>query len=173
MATPTPIGLDVWRSDPSGPRRLALALSLEGSYAVITRSRRRRLNLGLAVALGGALGAFLRYVVSGWVQKSASIWTANERFPLGTFLVNLSGCLCIGLLVGLLSQRVTASPALRCFLFIGVLGSYTTFSTYALESLKLIQDGDWGLAALNAIGSPVLGLSGVWLGSLILPAAPV
>jgi CrcB protein len=86
------------------------------------------------------------------------------RFPVGTFLVNVTGCLIVGLLAGLFYDRLGSASTLRAFLLIGVLGGYTTFSTFALESVRLLQAGDWSLAALNVIGSPALGLLGAWLG---------
>ena len=92
---------------------------------------------------------------------------------IGTFIVNFTGCLVLGILSGLLYERFAASESLRAFLLIGLLGGYTTFSTFAVESLALIEDGSWGLAALNVVGSPVLGILGAWLGIAMVRALPV
>ena len=127
----------------------------------------------LAIALGGALGAVLRFQVAGWVERSRLL--ASGRFfggvfPWGTLLVNLSGCLLIGFLAGLLQQRLLAPPDLRAFVLVGCLGGYTTFSTFALETLRLIHSGSWELALVNGLGSPILGLVGVWIGAALVRA---
>ncbi len=120
----------------------------------------------LAIAAGGALGALARYALTVGIQGSR--WVATSRlgsaFPWGTLAVNLLGCLAIGLLAGLFHRRGTVDPELRAFLLIGLLGGFTTFSTFALESTALLKGGSYGLALLNAVGSPLLGLFGVWLG---------
>lgn len=120
--------------------------------------------MAIAVAGGGALGAWLRYLVTVWTQNLPWPEPFAMRFPVGTFLVNVTGCLIVGLLAGLFYDRLGSASTLRAFLLIGVLGGYTTFSTFALESVRLLQAGDWSLAALNVIGSPALGLLGAWLG---------
>ena len=123
----------------------------------------------LAIAGGGALGALLRYGVATWIQTSRIAYgrPAGASFPWGTVGVNLSGCLLIGLLAGLFQRRLLDHPDLRAFVFIGVLGAYTTFSTFALETLTLLEEGSLGLAFVNGLGSPALGVVGVWLGSLL------
>lgn len=118
-----------------------------------------------AIALGGALGALLRYGVTILVHgRLASGRLFGASFPWGTVAVNLSGCLAIGVVAGLFQRRLFESPQLGAFLLIGVLGSYTTFSTFAFETLGLFRQGSPGLALLNGLGSPMLGLLGVWLG---------
>ena len=131
------------------------------------------MNIGLAVAGGGALGAWLRYQVSGWVHRSVWSGGLSDRFPLGTFVVNLSGCFLLGLLAGLFYERSSVTPGLRAFLLIGVLGGYTTFSTFAMESLDLLRYGSWGLALTNVVASPTLGLLGAYLGSTAARAVPL
>lgn len=117
-----------------------------------------------AVAAGGALGATARYLVAGWVQQSRF---ASPAFPLGTLVVNLSGCLAVGLLAGVLHERFVVAPATRAFLLVGLLGGYTTFSTFAFETATLLEEGSWGLAVTNGLGSPVAGLGGVLVGGLL------
>jgi len=112
----------------------------------------------LAVGLGGALGALSRYGV-GWLLSK----TLDTPFPWATWAVNLLGCLLIGLAVPLLARLDPASK-LYPFLVVGVLGSFTTFSTYSLDTLSLWTNGHLGWALLNAGGSVVAGLVFVWLG---------
>ncbi|MBZ0113102.1 MAG: fluoride efflux transporter CrcB [Thermoanaerobaculia bacterium] len=122
------------------------------------------MNAGIAVAGGGALGAWLRFLVTGWVHRLPWPEAFADRFPVGTFVVNLTGCLIVGLLAGLFYDRLASTSTLRAFLMMGVLGGYTTFSSFALESVRLLQAGDWSLATLNVVGSPALGLLGAWVG---------
>ncbi len=112
----------------------------------------------IAVALGGASGALARYavyvLVNGWITSPA---------PLATWVVNLLGCLIIGFLAPFLSTP-SIPTHWRMFALVGFLGSFTTFSTFSLESIVLWQDGREGLVLLNAIGSVVAGLLLVWAG---------
>ena len=112
----------------------------------------------LTIAAGGALGAVLRYVVSGLAHR-----LFGPTFPWGTLAVNVLGSFVLGLLWAL-SERAPLSPRTAAFLFVGVLGAFTTFSTYSLESFHLLRDGEVGLGVLNIVGSNVLGLFVVWLG---------
>jgi CrcB protein len=117
------------------------------------------------VAGGGALGATLRYLLGGWIQRWSGGKLYGVVFPWGTLSVNLLGCLAIGLLVGLLEYRgLLASPTARLFLLTGLLGGFTTFSSFSVETLQLFQQEVPALAILNAVGSVLLGLLGVWLG---------
>ncbi|MCB1035185.1 MAG: fluoride efflux transporter CrcB [Acidobacteria bacterium] len=122
----------------------------------------------LSIALGGALGALARFALSGWINSFSYMDSGRPGavFPWGTLAVNLAGCLGIGLLAGIFHRRVVA-PELRALLLIGFLGGFTTFSTFALESLELVRGGSTGLALANALGSPLLGLAGVWLGDAL------
>jgi CrcB protein len=104
------------------------------------------------VALGGALGALARYGISGWVYDRM-----GEAFPWGTLVVNVLGCLLIGAAARWL-QVSAASPAVRPFLMIGLLGAFTTFSTFSYEAVALVQDGQWARAFLYVGGSVVVGL---------------
>ncbi len=107
---------------------------------------------------GGALGSLSRYLVSGFVHT-----VAKGIFPWGTLLVNASGSFVIGLAWGLFELR-DISPQARMFIFVGFLGGYTTFSTYALETLNLVREGDMGMAALNILLNNLLALVFVFAG---------
>ena len=116
------------------------------------------------VAIGGALGSVGRYWLSGVVASRV-----GETFPWGTLVVNLSGSFIIGLLAALTEPegRLLASPGFRLFLMIGVCGGYTTFSSFSLQTLNLLRDGEWLYAGGNVLLSVILCLIGVWLGYLL------
>lgn len=105
------------------------------------------------VALGGAAGAAVRYVVDGWIAERAA-----TAFPLGTLVVNLSGSFALGLLFALAIERDVLPADVRGPVMIGFLGAYTTFSTLTLETWRLWEDGAVGLALANVVGSSLLGL---------------
>jgi CrcB protein len=106
----------------------------------------------LVVAIGGALGSVCRYVLSGLVLRSV-----GTLFPAGTFVVNIVGCLLFGLIAGGAQQRFTISADTRAFVFAGFLGGFTTFSSYMNESVALVHEGRFLLAALNLGGQVVAG----------------
>ena len=121
----------------------------------------------MIIAFGGALGTLIRYAMS----------TLNQRgilgsLPLGTLIVNVTGSFLIGLVWGL-SERYAISPTLRLFLMVGVLGGYTTFSSFSLETLTLVRNSQYMMAMLNTVGAIVMGLAavsvGYWLTTLELP----
>ena len=112
----------------------------------------------LLVALGGALGSSLRYLVSKWISAG---WAAS--FPLGTFTVNILGCLLIGLLTGLVANGVI-SQDLKFLLVTGFCGGFTTFSTFANESLSLMRPGEILTSALYIGLSVAAGVFAVWVG---------
>lgn len=115
----------------------------------------------ILVGVGSLIGGILRYGLSIWVYRALD----NPWFPYGTLAVNLLGCAVIGFLSGLAEARAGFTPEARLFLFVGVLGGFTTFSSFALETFALARDGQ-DLAVLANIGSQVgLGLFAVWLGS--------
>jgi CrcB protein len=116
------------------------------------------------VALGGALGALARYGISGWVYDRM-----GESFPWGTLVVNLVGCLALGLVIRWL-QVSAVSPEVRPFLTIGVLGAFTTFSTFSYETVALLQEGQWLRAGLYMGGSVVLGLIAMVAGMALATA---
>ena len=120
----------------------------------------------LLIALGGATGALLRYGLSGLVQN----WSNSSSFPYGTLAVNLVGCLVIGFLSQLVESYGLFSSDTRSFVFIGVLGAFTTYSTFANESVNLARDGQ-GTGFLFNLGLHVfLGLAAVWLGRIVVNA---
>ena len=115
----------------------------------------------MAVAIGGALGSVARYGVGQLLQARGPA----TRFPLGTLAVNLSGCFVIGLLAGLLaSDRLSLRVPGREFVFVGLLGGFTTFSSFGLETLFLARGGSVGTAALNVAVQVGGGLVATWLG---------
>lgn len=114
----------------------------------------------LLVGMGGFVGSGARYVASGLVHRLLPLST----FPVGTFAVNVAGCLAIGFLGGLMELRQVLGPAQRLFLLIGVLGGFTTFSTFAWETLSLAHGSEVARAALNAAGQVALGMVAAWLG---------
>ncbi len=112
----------------------------------------------LLIALGGAIGTVFRYVVSGLDYRFS-----NGVLPVGTMAVNVSGSLVIGFLWGLF-ERFTFSPNTRLFLFMGVMGGYTTFSTFSLETFNLMRDGEYRIALLNIVLSVILSVGVVFIG---------
>ena len=115
----------------------------------------------LAVAAGGAIGATLRFAVA---QLALNRWGSN--LPWGTLAVNLVGSLLIGLCWQLF-EKWQISPNQRVFLFVGIFGGFTTFSSYALESLRLLQEGRLQIGLIYMVGSNLGGLTAVFLGYLI------
>jgi CrcB protein len=112
----------------------------------------------LLVAAGGGIGAALRYLLGGLITSRL-----GPDFPWGTFIVNVSGCLLIGVVLGLVERGALPAEA-RLFLAVGVLGGYTTFSTFGYETFRLLEGGELLQAAGNAFGQLALGLAGVYLG---------
>jgi fluoride exporter len=111
------------------------------------------------IAVFGATGAVARYAVDGWVSDRT-----HGQYPWGTLVINTLGAFALGLLVAVTTERLLPHPNWRVALGIGFLGSFTTFSTYAYETVKLAEDGLIGLAFVNAAGMTVLGLSAATLG---------
>ena len=114
----------------------------------------------ILIGAGGFFGAIARYLVDGWISSSTRI----GAFPMGTFVINLSGAFALGFLFALAMEKAAIDPRIRGPLMIGFLGAYTTFSTLMLESWRLAEDGSWGLALLNVVASGVLGLVAVFAG---------
>lgn len=113
----------------------------------------------IAVAIGGAVGAVMRWLMASGVQK-----LAGGAFPWGTFAVNAIGSFLLGLLFVWLVERSTASELVRLALTVGLLGAFTTFSTYSLESIRLLQEGAFSLAFGNIVGQVMVCLALTWLG---------
>lgn len=116
----------------------------------------------LFIAVGGAFGAVLRYLGSTAVYA----WL-GRGFPYGTLFVNVLGSLIMGVLAILLIERISTGPELRALLLIGLLGSFTTFSTFSIETLNLIEQGGLIKAGLNILLSVILCLAAAWVGTLI------
>lgn len=114
----------------------------------------------LLVALGGAIGSVARFKLSGWVLHQ----TPNWRFPASTVVVNIVGCLIVGLLAGMAVKQEVFVPEARVFLFTGLLGGFTTFSAFGLETLLLLKRGEAGVAIANVVLSIAIGLLAAWLG---------
>jgi CrcB protein len=113
----------------------------------------------VGVAVAGALGALARYGLGGLI--STRFPTA---FPWDTLVINVTGSFVLGFLFVLLTERLNAPPSLRTAITIGFLGAYTTFSTFSLETVRLLEDGSYALAGLNVGTSVVLGLGAAWIG---------
>jgi len=111
------------------------------------------------VGLGGALGAIARYLLSGYVLHHSTDW----KFPLPTFLVNVLGCLVAGILAGFVVKQEWFSEQHRLFLFTGILGGFTTFSAFGVETVHLLRDGHIGITALYVGLSVVVGIGSLWL----------
>jgi CrcB protein len=118
-----------------------------------------QLRLLLLVAAGGAIGSVLRYGVAGWLDRAS--------FPWGTFVVNLSGTFLLALLFFVSVGRGLFGPEARTFVFVGVLGGYTTFSTFGLETVALARAGNTALALANVGLNAGVCLLGAFLGAMI------
>lgn len=114
----------------------------------------------LLVALGGAIGSVVRFKLSGLILHHAIDW----RFPVGTFTVNVVGCLVAGVLAGLAEMHEMFSPDTRLLLFTGILGGFTTFSAFGLETMFLLKKGEFLIAGANVVLSVAVGLAALWLG---------
>jgi fluoride exporter len=113
----------------------------------------------LLVGLGGFAGAVLRWAVDGWISERNP-----TAFPFGTLFINLTGSFVLGVLFALVVERDVLPADIRLPLMVGFLGAYTTFSTFMLESWRLVETGAYGLAAANLVGSVALGLVAVVAG---------
>jgi CrcB protein len=115
----------------------------------------------LLVALGGAIGSAARYLAGAFIANRF-----GPDFPWGTFIVNVSGSFLIGVILSFVGGGQLPAGA-RPFLAVGIMGGYTTFSTYSHETLQLIQGGEFGAAMFNTLGQVVAGLVGVYLGVVL------
>jgi fluoride exporter len=114
------------------------------------------------IAVGGAIGSMARY----WVGSTVA-GRLGAKFPYGTFVINMTACVVIGFTVTFLGRRAEMSTAWRYLIPVGLVGAYSTFSTYEWETLATLRAGAFALAALYALGSLVLGLAAVWGGSVL------
>jgi len=122
-------------------------------------SRCRILNQVVAIAAGGAIGALLRYWTSVAVHGRLGV-----SFPYGTLTVNVIGSLLMGFLYIWLIERMVAGPAMRAFLMIGVLGAFTTFSTFSIETLNLLESGHLSKAVANILVSMIVCITAAGIG---------
>ncbi len=111
------------------------------------------------IGLAGAAGTLFRYWLSEWIARRF-----GETFPTGTLVVNLIGCFVIGLCFYLMFDRYLVNPTVRTIIMIGLLGGFTTFSSFGLQTFTLLRDGEMGLALFNVALSNVGGLLLVWVG---------
>lgn len=142
-----------WRADGyNTASAVGMSLAEAGLKAVL-------LNVML-VGPGGFVGALLRYGLSGVIHRKLSLTT----FPYGTLAVNLIGCLLIGVVAGLAESRQVVGPEFRRFMLIGLLGGFTTYSTFGYESFAMMRDAEYLRAILNVGVHVILGLALVWAG---------
>lgn len=120
------------------------------------------MSLWLVIGVGGFIGAILRFMISGWIQSGV------VAFPLGTLGVNFIGSFFVSLILYLSEYRGLFSEEIRIFLTIGVLGSFTTMSTFSFESFKLLEQGEIGALSLNVAGTLILTFLAVYLGKIIV-----
>jgi CrcB protein len=116
----------------------------------------------LVVLAGAGLGGLARYALGTWIMAKSGV-----RFPLGTFVINISGSFLVGLLMTLLIERWQLHTNWRLFLVVGVLGGYTTFSSFEYETLQTVRDGERWMGLLYVTGSVLLGYVAVWLGAAL------
>lgn len=122
----------------------------------------------MLVALGGCIGSVARYKLGGWVlHHHAQDW----RFPLGTFLINVLGCLAAGILAGLAERQHLFSADTRLLLFTGLLGGFTTFSAFGVETVFLLRRGENWIAIGYVLSSVACGIALLWIGMLLIPHA--
>ena len=121
------------------------------------------INHILLVGLGGAIGSILRYLCHRWIDESY-----HPNFPFATFLVNITGCLLIGMIYAGAEKGNILSPQIRLFLVTGFCGGFTTFSTFAFENVSFIRTNDDFYFLLYACGSVVIGILAVYLGNFLI-----
>jgi CrcB protein len=114
----------------------------------------------LVVLAGAGIGGLSRYVAGTWIMAKY-----GGRFPLGTFIINITGSFLIGLLMTLFTERWQPHPNWRLFLVVGVLGGYTTFSSFEYETLQAMRTGARWMGLIYVTGSVVIGYIGVWIGA--------
>jgi CrcB protein len=111
------------------------------------------------IALGGAMGALARYQLAALIQARVP-----AGFPWGTFVVNISGCLVMGVVTTIFTERLVVHPNWRLLIPIGFIGAYTTFSTFEYETFRAVTEGSWLIGAANVVASVLAGYVALWLG---------
>ena len=122
----------------------------------------------LYVGIGGSAGAILRYAAGSLVHSAVH----SDKFPLGTLAVNVAGCLAFGIGYGVTGGMQNLSEETRAFVFVGLLGGFTTYSSFGFETVHLLRAGNAGTAATYVALSLILGIGAVWLGMLLTGQAP-
>ena len=117
---------------------------------------------GILVFIGGGIGSVLRYMMSGWVY---AVWGSN--FPYGTLAVNVSGSFVIGFFLTLAEDRFLITSDMRIFVAIGIVGGFSTFSTFSYETFKLLKNGSFLIGGLNIAVSLTFALFALWIGSIM------
>src|ERR1043165_8481796 len=143
-------------------RPLVRRLGVFAFYKLRTERTTLHMQRIMLIGLAGLVGTLLRYWLSGVVARRF-----GETFPWGTMSVNLIGCFATGAVFYLSEERFLINPALRTIILIGLLGGFTTFSSYGLQTFTLLRDGEFGLAILNVVTSNILGLFMVWIGYVL------
>ena len=115
----------------------------------------------LFIGFGGFIGSVCRYGLSSFIYKSL-----GDRFPYGTLTVNFLGCFTIGLLMMLFEERWLVQPNIRLFLTVGILGGFTTFSTFSYETIEMFRGGNTSFGLLSVFGSVIVCLGATWAGSI-------
>jgi CrcB protein len=148
---------EVWLKSPANPNLSISAVSVRRREEVLSLDRY------LVVLAGAGLGGLARYAGGTWIMAKY-----GGRFPLGTLVINVTGSFLIGVLMTLLTERLHPHPNWRLFLVVGILGGYTTFSSFEYETYQAVREGARWMAALYVTASVVLGYIGVWLGALLV-----
>jgi len=133
-----------------------------GSDIFILEQLRGIMINAVIIGIGGFFGAIARYGVALWIDQR---W--GRSFPLGTFVINVSGSFVIGLAMSLMTERFIVNPQWRLLLVVGFLGAYTTFSTFEYETGALLKDGEWFFASLNVILSVLAGFVALKAGEVL------
>jgi CrcB protein len=164
-APPIPLPTMMQSAEDSDDTPKMLAAFFQTRYLFVSE---RIALIYLWIGLGGALGSMARYWLSGVVADRF-----GESFPWGTMLVNISGSFIIGVFATLTDpdgRWGLVGPTARQFVMIGILGGYTTFSSFSIQTLNLARDGQWLWAGFNILGSVILCLAGVWAGHALAAA---
>jgi len=129
------------------------------SFLLVYTVGKPRMSKTILIGIAGLIGTLLRYWLASFVTRQH-----GETFPWGTMAVNIIGCLIAGAIFYLTEERLLLTPAFRQVILIGLLGGFTTFSSYGLQTFTLLREGEFGLATMNVVVSNVVGILMVWLG---------